>query len=348
MMTSSPADRPVPPEAALAPQRPRPVVLCVLDGWGCRDASPDNAIAQARTPNWDRILAGAPHARLATSGLAVGLPAGQMGNSEVGHMNIGAGRVVMQDLPRIDQAVADGTLKTNAELQGFIAALKATSGRAHLLGLLSPGGVHSHQDHLVGLARTIAAAGVAVEVHAFLDGRDTPPRSALAYLESFLAAIARQPAIRLASIGGRYFAMDRDQRWDRVAKAYDALTGNGTEGAPDALAALNQAYARGETDEFVQPIALAGYEGMRDGDGLLMGNFRADRAREILTALLDPAFAGFARARQPRFAAAAGLVEYSAALNPFLATLFPPERLSDTLGALVAAAGLHQDRKSVL
>ena len=323
--------------------RPRPVVLCILDGWGWREQSADNAIALADTPNWTRFLAAYPHALLKTSGLAVGLPEGQMGNSEVGHMNLGAGRVVMQELPRIDAALADGSLAANPVLTRAIAAIKAKGGTCHLMGLLSPGGVHSHQDHLAGLARTIADAGVPVAVHAFLDGRDTPPSSAQGFLERFLTDVAGHD-VRIATISGRYYAMDRDKRWDRVSLARAAMVEGAGVAAPDPQTAIAQSYAAGKTDEFVLPTIIAAYAGMKDGDGLVMGNFRADRAREILACLVDPAFDGFARPRQIAFAARIGLTEYSKDLNAFLETLFPPEPLTHILGEVLSEAGLRQLR----
>ncbi|EPY03310.1 2,3-bisphosphoglycerate-independent phosphoglycerate mutase [Magnetospirillum fulvum] len=323
--------------------RPRPVVLCILDGWGWREKTPDNAIAQATLPNWTRFLERYPHALLQSSGLEVGLPAGQMGNSEVGHMNLGAGRVVMQELPRIDAAVADGSLAANPALTAMIAGLKAKGGTCHLMGLMSPGGVHSHQDHLAALARAVATAGVPVAVHAFLDGRDTPPSSARDYLARFQAAVAGLN-VTVATVSGRYYAMDRDKRWERVTLAWNALVEAKGETAPDALAAIDASYAAGKTDEFVLPTVIGGYRGMQDGDALLMGNFRSDRAREILTTLVDPAFDGFARSRQVAFSARLGMVEYSADLTPFLTPLFPPETLTGILGEVVSAAGMTQLR----
>jgi 2,3-bisphosphoglycerate-independent phosphoglycerate mutase len=321
---------------------PRPVVLCVLDGWGWRTETDGNAIAQAPTPNWDAMVAHGPMGLLDASAHEVGLPEGQMGNSEVGHMNLGAGRVVMQDLPRIDQAIADGELAENQTLLRFIDRLKRSGGTCHLMGLVSPGGVHSHQKQIAALARIVAGAGVPVRIHAFLDGRDTPPRSADGYIANLLADIGGQATV--ATVCGRYFAMDRDKRWDRVARAYDMLMDAEGTRAPDAEAAVAAAYAEGEDDEFVTPRIVGDYAGMADGDGVLMANFRADRVREILTALLDPAFDGFARMRVVKFAAAAGMTEYSEALNPFLLTLFPPGELRDTLGEIVATAGLKQLR----
>ncbi|HUH84144.1 MAG TPA: 2,3-bisphosphoglycerate-independent phosphoglycerate mutase [Stellaceae bacterium] len=324
--------------------RPRPVVLCVLDGWGCRSDPADNAIRDAKTPNWDRFMRESPHARLEASELYVGLPKGQMGNSEVGHMNLGAGRVVMQDLPRIDQAIAEGSLAKNPELQHFIAALKASGGAAHLMGLMSPGGVHSHQSHIAALARLLDAAGIPVRIHAFLDGRDTPPQSALEDLARFSADIAGLGRVAIATVTGRYYAMDRDKRWERLERAWRALVEGAGERAPDAVAAVKESYAAGKTDEFVLPTVMAGYNGMRDGDGILSANFRADRMREMLTALLDPAFEGFPRARVPRFAAALGMTEYSRELARRMTTLFPPADLSDSFGEIVARAGLTQLR----
>ncbi|MGE0717154.1 MAG: 2,3-bisphosphoglycerate-independent phosphoglycerate mutase [Alphaproteobacteria bacterium] len=327
----------------MTPARPKPVVLCILDGWGHREGGDDNSLAVARLPNWRRMAARSPHCLLDASAEQVGLPHGQMGNSEVGHMNIGAGRVVMQDLPRIDAALADGTVERSPVFGDFVARLKATGGTAHVMGLLSPGGVHAHQAQMAALVRLLAAAGVKVAVHAFLDGRDTPPSSARGYLAEFTAAIAGTGAA-IATVGGRYFAMDRDKRWDRVARAYAALVEGDGEVASDPDAAVAAAYAAGKTDEFVPPAVIAGYGGMRDGDGVLMANFRADRAREILAALLDPDFSGFPRARTVAFAAALGMVEYSSDLNRFLAVLFPPEELRETLGEVVSEAGLRQLR----
>ena len=325
-------------------ERPRPVVLCILDGWGLRDDPANNALALARLPVWHRLMRECANARISTSGADVGLPDGQMGNSEVGHMNIGAGRIAVPDLPRIDKAIAAGELGRNAGLQAALSRLKTSGGTLHLMGLLSPGGVHSHQDHMAALARIAADSGVPVAIHAFLDGRDTPPQSARAFMAEFQRAIAGLAGVRIASIGGRYFAMDRDKRWERVAKAYVALVDAEGRRAPDADAAITQAYAAGETDEFVAPTAVGDYRGMRDGDGILMANFRADRAREILTALLDPHFDGFPRARRPRFGAAIGMVEYSAPLNPLLTTLFPAVRFAKTLGEVVANARMRQLR----
>src|SRR5438876_10079313 len=282
--------------------RPRPVVLCILDGWGERPDGDDNAIERAKTPVWHRLMRRWPHAHLDASEHYVGLPDGQMGNSEVGHTKLGAGRIVLQDLPRIDKAIAEGKLAAMPALKDFIAKVKASRGTAHVMGLLSPGGVHSHQRQIAALAAILAEAGLPVAVHTFLDGRDTPPKSATGYLKQFEADVSGHGSVRIATVAGRYYAMDRDKRWDRVEKAYRALTAGEGEHADDAVKSVEAAYARGETDEFVVPTGIGDYPGMRDGDGVLFANFRADRIREIAGALLDPKFAGFKRDRSIAFA----------------------------------------------
>jgi len=323
---------------------PRPVVLAILDGWGDRDETRMNAIRTASTPNLDRMNEAGPHAHLDASELNVGLPSGQMGNSEVGHMNIGAGRVVLQDLPRIDKAIEDGSLFDAETFQAFAAALKKSGGTAHLMGLLSPGGVHSHQDHMAALANALLAAGVPVVVHAFLDGRDTPPRSAIDYLPRFESA-TDAPVV---TVSGRYYAMDRDKRWERVTRAYQTLVlgaaASEAETAPSARQAIEQAYEAGTGDEFVAPTAVGDYAGMSDGDGVLMANFRADRAREILHALLDPDFDGFQRDKLVRFAAALGMVSYSEELDRLVPAIMAPMELHASLGEIVSQAGLTQLR----
>ncbi|CCQ74853.1 2,3-bisphosphoglycerate-independent phosphoglycerate mutase [Magnetospira sp. QH-2] len=327
----------------MAPDTPRPVVLCILDGWGNRADSDNNAVALAETPNWDRLTRDCPTAHLDASALEVGLPEGQMGNSEVGHMNLGAGRVVMQDLPRIDSSVADGSMAQLPALTKLIDALKDSGGACHLMGLMSPGGVHSHQDQMAAIAQVVSEAGVPVIVHALLDGRDTPPSSALGYLEKFLGDCAGLK-VSVGVVSGRYYAMDRDKRWERVELAHKALVDADGERADDALAAIRQSYDNGKTDEFMLPTVIGGYTGMQDGDGLIMGNFRADRAREILAALVDPAFDGFARPRQITWAGKLGLVEYSKDLNAYLDIMFPPEELHHILGQVVSEAGRTQLR----
>ena len=320
-------------------------LLCILDGWGWRpEPAPDNAIAAARTPNYTRLLAECPHALLATSGGAVGLPKGQMGNSEVGHMNIGAGRVVAQDLPRIDVAIEDGSLARRPVLLSLIDKAKAAKRAVHVMGLLSPGGVHSHQDHIAALVKIISAAGVPVFVHAFLDGRDTPPKSAREFIAKFLGDIQGLAGVRLATCSGRYYAMDRDKRWDRVQQCYDAIVDASARRFDDADSAITASYEANLNDEFLLPCVLGDYAGVEDGDVLLFANFRADRAREISAALLDKGFDGFARTRVAMFGSAAGLTEYSDKLKALMGAVFPPEDVRETFGEVIAAHHMKQLR----
>jgi 2,3-bisphosphoglycerate-independent phosphoglycerate mutase len=320
----------------------RPVMLVILDGFGWREASEDNAVRLAKTPTFTKLWQSCPHAFLHTSGRDVGLPDGQMGNSEVGHMNIGAGRVVHQELVRIGDAIADGSIAKMAPLTEFIARLQKSRGTCHLLGLVSPGGVHSHQDHAIALAKILHHAGVPTMVHAFTDGRDTPPQSGADDIARLRSALPE--GVRIATVIGRYFAMDRDKRWDRVAKAYAALAEADAPRADDPVKAVHAAYEAEKYDEFIPPVVIGDYKGMQDGDGILCFNFRADRVREILAALLDPKFDGFPRKRVIRFDAALGMTFYSEALAPFLDVLFPPDKLEHILGGVVADAGKTQLR----
>ncbi|MFS8136639.1 MAG: 2,3-bisphosphoglycerate-independent phosphoglycerate mutase [Thermomonas sp.] len=323
--------------------RPKPVVLLILDGWGHREDVEDNALAQAELPNWRHLLATCPNTLIHTEGRHVGLPDGQMGNSEVGHMNLGAGRIVYQDLTRIDAAIEDGSFFANEELRAACAAAKASGGTLHVMGLLSPGGVHSHQLHLFAMLDLALRESVPhVAVHAFLDGRDTPPRSAEASLVALQVACAKVGNARIATVGGRYFAMDRDQRWDRERRAWDAIVeARSEQHADDALTALHAAYARGENDEFVAPTVLAGAQPMRDGDAVVFMNFRADRARQLTAAFVDPAFAGF-ETRRPVLSRFLCLTEYDAKLPAPVA--FAPDDLRQTYGEILADAGLTQLR----
>ncbi|WP_376093408.1 2,3-bisphosphoglycerate-independent phosphoglycerate mutase [Roseomonas sp. CCTCC AB2023176] len=322
--------------------QPKPVMLVILDGWGWREEVADNAVRQARTPTFDDLWATCPHAFLRTSGHDVGLPDGQMGNSEVGHLNIGAGRVVMQDLPRIGNAIADGTLEGLPPVVALGHHLHATGGTLHLMGLLSPGGVHAHQDHALALARIFAMKGIPVAIHAWTDGRDTPPRDSARTLPAFEAQL---PAgARIASVTGRYFAMDRDHRWERVSKAWNVMVQAEGERATGAGAAIQAAHASDVTDEFIPATVIADYAGMKDGDAVLSFNFRADRVRQIMAALLDPHFDGFSRPRMPSFCDAVAMTEYAEALNPYLRAIFPPHSMADLLGPVVARAGMTQLR----
>ena len=323
-------------------QARRPVMLVVLDGWGWREDSANNAVLQAKTPNFNRLWQSKPHAFLKTSGLDVGLPEGQMGNSEVGHLNIGAGRVVMQDLPRISAAVADGSLARLPASTQLIGQLKQSGHACHLIGLVSPGGVHSHQDHAVALANLIASAGIKTYVHCLTDGRDTPPRSAGQDVERFRHAL--HPDVQIATVIGRYWAMDRDKRWDRVERAYQAIISADAPRFEDPKQVIAQAYAKDITDEFIDPAVIGAYAGVQEGDGLLCFNFRADRVREILAAFLDPHFSGFERKTIVQFGPAVGLTAYSDELAPLMSTAFSAQNLDNVLGKVVADAGRRQLR----
>jgi 2,3-bisphosphoglycerate-independent phosphoglycerate mutase len=322
----------------------RPVVLCVLDGWGWRPEESENAIALADTPVFDRLMVDCPTAFLQTSGTDVGLPDGQMGNSEVGHLNLGAGRVVNQDTQRITAAIKDGTLAHSPVLGELISKLTNSNATCHLMGLISAGGVHSHQDQIVALAKILNDAGIKVTVHAFLDGRDTPPKSATGFLQQFCTDIDPLQLVSIATVTGRFYAMDRDKRWGRVSAAYKAIVSADGEGAANPLAAIEQSYNNDVTDEFVLPTVIGDYSGMQDGDAVLMGNFRSDRAREILTALLDSDFEGFDRTKTVALSAATGLVEYSATLSRSMTSIFPPETLDRIFAEVIADAGLKQFR----
>ena len=326
-----------------ATSRPKPVVLLILDGWGHRDDPADNALAQAELPNWRALLASQAHTLIHTEGRHVGLPDGQMGNSEVGHMNLGAGRIVYQDLTRIDAAIEDGSFYANDELRAACAAAKAAGATLHLLGLLSPGGVHSHERHIFAMIELARREGVAkVAVHAFLDGRDMPPKSAAPSLQRLQQACDEAGNARIASIGGRYYAMDRDKRWDRQLRAWDAIVEAKSEHrAATALEGLDAAYARGETDEFVAPTVIGDAQPMADGDAVVFMNFRADRARQLTAAFVDPNFDGY-EARQPKLSRFVCLTEYDAKLPAPVA--FGPDDLRNTLGELLAAHGLTQLR----
>jgi 2,3-bisphosphoglycerate-independent phosphoglycerate mutase len=327
----------------------RPVVLVILDGFGCREATPDNAIARAKKPNWDNLIAGCPHTTIDASELAVGLPRGQMGNSEVGHLNIGAGRVIYQDYTRIDHAIETREFAGNAALSGAVATANARGTALHVLGLVSPGGVHSHERQIAAMVEMAATGGAPrVLVHAFLDGRDTPPKSADASLAYMQDVCARHPGARIASIVGRYYAMDRDQRWERLAEAYALLVdGRANYSAASAREGLAAAYARGETDEFVHATAIVDARGrpatMADGDVVVFMNFRADRARQLTRALTDASFAGFPRSRAPKLAAFVCLTSYGEEFRE-LPVAFAPQSVANGFGEYVAAHGLTQLR----
>lgn len=323
---------------------PKPVVLCILDGWGIGPNPETSAPAQAQVPTFNQLWATRPHATLTTFGPDVGLPTGQMGNSEVGHTNIGAGRVVAMDLGQIDLAIEDGSFAREPALRDFIAALKASGGAAHLAGLVSPGGVHAHQAHMAEAARIIAAEGIPVLIHVITDGRDVPPRSGADQVAALQAALP--PGAGIVTVTGRYFAMDRDNRWERVQQAYAAIVqGLGEHNAGRSAAqVVRDQYGFGITDEFLPATVIGGYQGMHDGDGLFFLNFRADRAREILSAIGDPGFTAFDRDTRPQLAAMLGMVDYSTAHNAFMTAVFPKKDIRNTLGEWVASHGKTQFR----
>ncbi len=322
--------------------------LIILDGWGHRDPAEDNAISNAKTPFWDKAWAKHPRTLINTSGMFVGLPQGQMGNSEVGHMNLGAGRVVYQSLTRIDKDLEDGAFKENPALCAAVDKAIENKGAVHLLGLLSPGGVHAHENHILAAAELAAKRGATrVYIHAFLDGRDMPPRSARTSLEKAAIKMRSLGVGRVASVVGRYFAMDRDNRWDRVEEAYNLLTlGEANFTAPDPLTAIDEAYERGENDEFVKATRIQSDDEpdamINDGDAVLFMNFRADRAREITRCFVEPDFSGFERRKRPTLTDFVMLTEYAADIPASCA--YPPEQLSNGLGEYVSGLGKTQLR----
>jgi len=324
-----------------------PTLLLLLDGWGCADNGPGNAVYMAGTPTLDRLRETYPTTLLACSGRSVGLPDGFMGNSEVGHMNIGAGRVIYQDMTRIDLAIETGDFFENPALTRAVQVAKA-GGRLHLMGLVSDGGVHSHENHIFALLELARRQGLTdVLVHVFLDGRDTPPTSGAGYVRR-LEARAREIGVgRIATIMGRYWAMDRDKRWERNEQAYDALALGQGRKIFDPVKAMEEAYAAGENDEFVKPRIMVDAQGapvgtLRDGDAVIFFNFRADRARQITRALFDPRFKGFERKAWPRLATLTTMTEYDADFP--LPTAFRPQSVDKPLGQVVAEAGLRQLR----
>ncbi len=320
----------------------KPVILCILDGWGLSDVVDGNAVAQANTPCFDDLISNHPSSTLITHGHDVGLPAGQMGNSEVGHMNIGAGRVVEMGLRRIEAAIENGTYADMDAMQRFVTTMKSSGGTAHLCGLLSDGGVHSHLDHMIATVNILTDAGIPIQLHLFGDGRDVAPKSAQFYLKHMQESIPN--SVSIATVTGRYYALDRDNRWERVQTAFAAMMhGEGTHAAT-AKTAINAAYAADQTDEFIPATVINNYAGMADGDGLLFLNFRADRAREILSALCDPAFDAFETGTRADFAIRTGMAEYSDQHNTYMDTIFPSVEIKNTLGEWVAAKGLKQFR----
>lgn len=326
-------------------QTRKPYVLIILDGFGYREDPESNAIFHARKPNWDKLWAERPRTLISGSGMDVGLPDGQMGNSEVGHMNLGAGRIVYQDFTRITKAIQDGDFFTNPALTGAVDKANASGGAVHIMGLLSPGGVHSHEDHIIAMIELAAKRGAkAVYVHAFLDGRDMPPQSAQPSLEKVEAKLQELKAGRIATISGRYFGMDRDNRWDRVAAAYNLLTlGEAQHSAANPVDGLRAAYERGETDEFVKPTVIGSEPALiKDGDSIVFMNFRADRARQITRAFVNRDFDKFERKAVPQLADFVMLTEYAADIKATCA--YPPEPLTNVFPDYLSQLGKTQLR----
>jgi 2,3-bisphosphoglycerate-independent phosphoglycerate mutase len=330
-------------KAAMKNHRPRPITLVILDGWGYREEPEANAIAAAHKPNWDHLWKTCPHTLLSGSGRCVGLPDGQMGNSEVGHLNMGAGRIVYQDFSRIDLAIEQGDFFRNKILIEALTLAKKNNKAVHLMGLLSPGGVHSHEKHIHAMLKLAAEQNVSnVYIHAFLDGRDTPPKSAESSLASLNALCESLHCGKIVSLIGRYYAMDRDNRWDRIEKAYDLLVlGKAEYHAANAKEGLLNAYERGETDEFVKPTSIHPVT-INDGDSVIFMNFRSDRAREITRAFTDPNFDGFVREKWPKLATFTCLSEYDARFS--LPVAFPPQALNHIFADIISNLGLKQLR----
>ncbi len=327
---------------------PRPVVLIILDGWGLREEKENNAIAAASTPVWDRLWNEGAHTALDTSGSSVGLPSGQMGNSEVGHLNLGSGRVVYQEFTRVSRSIRTGSFFSNATLTGAVDIAVDNESAVHILGLLSPGGVHSHEEHIHAMVKLAAERGAKkIFVHAFLDGRDMPPKSAMASLQAMDEVFAEVGNGRIASIVGRYFAMDRDHRWERILKAYDLITrGKAEYVAANAVEGLEMAYARGETDEFVDATAIipAGEEKVCvcDGDVIISMNYRSDRARQITRSFIEKDFDAFQREVVPDLGIFVSLTEYNKEWD--IPVAFPAERLENVFGEYISRLGLRQLR----
>ena len=323
---------------------PGPVVLLILDGVadGARNAF--DATFLAGMPNLSDLRRRFAATQLQSGGEFVGLPEGQFGNSEVGHMNLGAGRVVWQELTRIDAAIKKGTFRQNPAMGQLLEELKASGKRLHLMGLVSPGGVHSHQNHLVALAQWAQAEGVATTIHAYLDGRDTAQKSADGFLAQLSKDLQLCPLVKIGSLCGRYVVMDRDKRWERVVRAWNMLVDGKAEFTTlNAATGIAAAYDRGETDEFVSPTATADFQPLQDGDGIIFFNFRADRAREFSHALVNPAFTGFARTRVPKVKLVT-FTQYEQDLDPYVSVAYAPQNLTNILGELVSAQGWKQLR----
>ena len=321
----------------------KPLVLCILDGWGIEKKTESNAVSLAQTPNFDFAVSNYPMTQLCAHGLHVGLNYEQMGNSEVGHVTIGSGRITMMNLLKIDNSIEDGSFLNKKALSNFIQALKTSGGVAHLAGLVSDGGVHGHKRHMVYLANLIAAEGIYVKLHCFLDGRDVPPKSAKIDILNLKKNLNK--GVEIATLVGRFFAMDRDNRWERVEKAYRLIAEANGKRYSDPIEAINARYQLGETDEFIEPLAIKGYQGFSsEKDGLFFMNYRADRAREILSSLIDPTFVTFKRKFKYKLVTICGMIEYSDIHKNLMNSLFKPEKINNTLGQWLSVHNKKQFR----
>ena len=319
-----------------------PTILCIMDGWGLSSNKLGNAIDLAETPNYDYLLSNNPSTQLITHGLDVGLPENQMGNSEVGHANIGAGRIVYMDLPKIDDAIENGDYNKNPKLLNFINKLKKSKGSAHLLGLASDGCVHASMNHLIKTTKIISDHNVPVLLHLLTDGRDVAPKSAEKFLKSIIKELP--PTAKIATVTGRYFAMDRDNNWDRIKKAYDAIVLAKGHSSESSLEAVQDSYANNRTDEFIYPTVISSYNGPKDGDGFLCLNFRSDRARQIMSAIASPTFKKFDVSKQPNWELVTGMTKYSDEHSAFMSNLFSNKPINNTLGEWTSKHGYTQLR----
>ncbi len=321
----------------------KPVVLCILDGWGQRDTLEGNAPLIAKTPNFNSIMANSATSKLITHGTDVGLPHGQMGNSEVGHTNIGAGRVVSMDLGQIDLEIENGSFFKNNAILNFIRTVKSSKGIAHIIGILSDGGVHGHIEHLLASLRVISEANLEVALHLITDGRDVAPVSAPEYVEKLKKNMPKN--VKISTVIGRYYALDRDFRWERIRQAYNAIVKSESQVIrQDVDDAINSAYNNNLTDEFIPATVLNGYSGIKDGDGIFCLNFRSDRSRELLSAIGDPTFNSFEVGKRPKISKLLGMVEYSKKHNTFMEVCYPKKTINNTLGEWVAKNGKTQFR----
>ena len=319
-----------------------PTILCIMDGWGLSSNKLGNAIDLAETPNYDYLLSNNPSTQLITHGLDVGLPENQMGNSEVGHANIGAGRIVYMDLPKIDDAIENGDYNKNPKLLNFINKLKKSKGSAHLLGLASDGCVHASMNHLIKTTQIISDHNVPVLLHLLTDGRDVAPKSAAKFLKSIIKELP--PTAKIATVTGRYFAMDRDNNWDRIKKAYDAIVLAKGHSSESSLEAVQDSYANNRTDEFIYPTVISSYNGAKDGDGFLCLNFRSDRVRQIMSAIASPTFKKFDVSKQPNWELVTGMTKYSDEHSTFMSNLFSNKPINNTLGVWTSKHGYTQLR----